>query len=67
MTVGRRILQLRHERDLSRGQLAYLTGLDETALFRLERGARLPRYPTLLKLATGFKLTLSELLEGVDR
>lgn len=42
-------------------ELAARSGLEQTAISRLERGANVPRAQTLAKLAKGFDLTVEQL------
>jgi transcriptional regulator with XRE-family HTH domain len=63
---GRNLVYLRKRADLSQEQLADLAGLHRTEVGMLERGVRLARIDTLIKLAGGLEVTPGELLDGLD-
>ena len=50
---------------LSQEQLGIRAGLHRTEIGLLERGARIPRIDTLVKLATGLDVAPSGLLDGI--
>ena len=58
---GKRIRQLRTERNLSQEQLAELTGFHRTYIGMVERGERNPSLSNVGVFADAFKLSLSEL------
>ena len=58
---GKRIRQLRTERNLSQEQLAELTGIHRTYIVMIERGERNPSLSNVGVFADAFKLSLSEL------
>lgn len=58
--------RLRVERAMTQEALATATGIKQTAISRYEKGKTLPDVLSLLKLATGLKVPLSVLVEGVD-
>lgn len=62
---GRRLRQLRLERQLTQMDVAVHFGIDRTFLSDVERGRKGVCLPTLEVMALGFGLSLSELLEGV--
>ena len=65
---GKRIRQLRTERNLSQEQLAELTGFHRTYIGMIERGERNPSLSNVGVFARSFQLSLSELLEfGMKR
>jgi len=49
-----------------REQLGIRAGLHRTEIGLLERGARVPRIDTLLKLAAALDIAVSDLLEGIS-
>ena len=59
---GKRIRQLRTERNLSQEQLAELTGFHRTYIGMIERGERNPSLSNVGVFADAFELSLSELL-----
>ncbi len=63
---GQNLVYLRKRADLSQEQLAALAGLHRTEVGMLERGVRLARIDTLIKLAGGLEVTPGELLDGLD-
>jgi transcriptional regulator with XRE-family HTH domain len=67
LALGRRLRELRADRGVSQEAFADLCGLHRTAMSLLERGKRVPSLRTLLTLSQGFGISLSELLEDVDR
>jgi transcriptional regulator with XRE-family HTH domain len=58
--------RLRTERAMTQEALAAVTGIKQTAISRYEKGKTLPDVLSLLKLATGLKVPLEALVEGVD-
>ncbi len=62
---GSRLRQLRRERQLTQLQLAEMLGVDRSYLSDVERGRTGMTLPYLKKVADGFQLTLSELLDGI--
>ena len=58
---GKRIRQLRTERNLSQEQLAELTGFHRTYIGMVERGERNPSLSNVGVFANAFELSLSEL------
>ncbi len=69
MNVARRFSEnLTHHRKqvgLSQEQLGFEAGMHRTAIGLLERGARVPRIDTLIKLATVLDIDPRDLLEGI--
>ena len=60
---GKRIRQLRTERNLSQEQLAELTGFHRTYIGMVERGERNISLGNIGVFAKSFKMTVSELLD----
>ena len=64
--LGQRIRECRLERTgLSQEKFAISIGMDRTYYASVERGKRNIAILNLTKIAQGFDMTLSELLEGV--
>ncbi len=57
--------ELRKERGWSQEDLSRESGLHYTAISKMERGARSPRFQTVVKLATTFKVPAGRLWEGI--
>jgi transcriptional regulator with XRE-family HTH domain len=56
----------RHRANLSQEELAHLAELDRTAISLLERGLRMPRLDTIVKLSRALRLgSPAELLGGI--
>jgi transcriptional regulator with XRE-family HTH domain len=62
---GRNVHDYRRHADLSQQALADLIGSDRVEVGMLERGLRLPRLDTILKLSAGVRASPCELLAGV--
>jgi transcriptional regulator with XRE-family HTH domain len=63
--LGRRIRELRKQREWSQTYLAVHTGLSRTFISDLENGLKEPCLRSLETLADAFDLKLSELFKGV--
>lgn len=62
---GNRLLELRKERGWSQEELGFKSGLHRTYVGSIERGEQNVSLDNIWKLATTFKLTLSELFRSV--
>jgi len=62
---GRNLLRLRKQAGLSQERLAMLAELHRTEVSMLERGIRVARIDTLVKLAGALSVTPGELLDGI--
>lgn len=60
---AQRLISLRKERSLSQESLALKCGIDRTHIGRIERLERTPSLEVLYKLAKGFDMSLSQLLD----
>jgi putative transcriptional regulator len=60
--LGQRIRNLREQCGLSQEKFAEKCEFDRTCISLLERGKRNPSYTNLLKVAKGFEISISELL-----
>jgi transcriptional regulator with XRE-family HTH domain len=57
---------LRKERGWSQEDLSRHTRLHTTAISKMERGARAPRFPTIVTLAEALQVPAGRLFEGID-
>jgi transcriptional regulator with XRE-family HTH domain len=64
--VGKNLLRYRERANLSQEELAIRASLHRTEIGLLERGERLPRVDTLVKLAGGLGVSPCVLLEGIS-
>jgi transcriptional regulator with XRE-family HTH domain len=62
---GTNLRKQRENVDLSQEQLGVRAGLHRTEISLLERGARIPRIDTLLKLSSGLDIKPELLLVGI--
>ncbi len=62
---GANLRQVRRRADLSQEQLGLRASLHRTEIGLLERGARMPRIDTLVKLATALEISPGELIDGI--
>lgn len=62
---GQNLRRCRRHADLSQQELADLTGLARVDVSMLERGLRLPRLNTILKLSAGVRASPCELFNGL--
>lgn len=60
--IGERIRELRKQRGLNQEEISYRAGLHRTEISQLERGLRLPRVDTLIKVAASLEVNLEELV-----
>ncbi len=63
---GLTLRRLRKEAKLSQEQLGQLASLHRTEIGLLERGARIPRIDTIIKLATALDVPAARLLIGIE-
>jgi transcriptional regulator with XRE-family HTH domain len=63
---GQNLVGVRKRAGLSQERLADLAGLHRTEIGMLERGIRLARIDTLIKLAGALEVTPDALLDGID-
>lgn len=70
MTLAERFSQnlvgLRKAADLSQEELAVMACIHRTEVSQLERGLRIPRIDTLVKLAGSLQVRPDRLLEGIE-
>lgn len=62
---GKNLTLLRNRADLSQEELGFLASLHRTEVGMLERGIRLPRIDTLIKLAGALEVETGDLLDGI--
>ncbi len=60
--IGRNLSRMRKSLDLLEREVADLVGMHEQSYSRLETGGEIPRYPTLIKLAKVFNVSVEQLL-----
>jgi len=63
---GDNLARLRRGADLSQDQLSVRASLHRTEISQLERGLRLARMDTLVKLIGSLEVSAEELLAGLD-
>ena len=63
--LAARLKRLRKERGISQEDFAHKAGLHRVGYGWLEQQKRTPNLATLVKIATGFGISLSELFSGV--
>jgi transcriptional regulator with XRE-family HTH domain len=63
---GSNLRYCRRRADLSQEELGYAASLHRTEISLLERGTRVPRIDTLVKLASGLSIPPSELLTDIE-
>lgn len=63
---GKNLNRCRKRTGLSQEELAIRASLHRTEIGLLERGERLPRIDTVIKLAGALSVPPSELIEGID-
>ncbi len=62
---GDNLARHRKRADLSQEELSYLSSLHRTEISQLERGLRLCRIDTLVKLAASLEVSSDDLLAGI--
>ncbi len=60
--LGKRIKTLRKLKKYTLTEICYKNGLEPSTLSRIEQAIVEPKYLTLLKIASAFKMSVSELL-----
>jgi len=60
------LVSARQRADLSQEELGFRASLHRTEVGMLERGHRVPRIDTLVKLAGGLGVPAGDLLDGID-
>lgn len=62
VNIGKRIRQLREEKNISQSDLAAMCNFEKSNMSRIESGNTSPTIYTLFKIATKLEVQLSELL-----
>lgn len=62
---GGNLARHRKRADLSQEELSYLASLHRTEISQLERGLRIARIDTLVKLKCSLEVSADDLLEGI--
>lgn len=65
--LGEKVRALRDRKGISQEELAHLAGLDRTYVGGVERGERNPTILSSLKVSGALGVSLSDLVEGVER
>lgn len=63
---GDNLSRVRREADIGQDELAVRASVHRTEISQLERGLRVARIDTLIKLAASLEASPSELLAGID-
>jgi transcriptional regulator with XRE-family HTH domain len=63
---GDNLVRARREADVSQDELAVRASVHRTEISQLERGLRIARIDTLIKLAASLEVTPGELLVGLE-
>lgn len=63
--LGKKVVGFREKRGLTQAATAERAGLDRTEVSLIERGKRVPRLETIVKLAGALEVEPSALLEGM--
>jgi transcriptional regulator with XRE-family HTH domain len=63
---GDNLARIRREADVSQDQLSVRASIHRTEVSQLERGLRVARIDTLIKLAVSLEVSADELLAGID-
>lgn len=62
--LGKNLVRCRKRAALSQEDLSFRAGLHRTAVGQIERGERIARADTILKLASALKVPVGDLFEG---
>jgi transcriptional regulator with XRE-family HTH domain len=63
---GDNLARCRKRADLSQEELSVRASLHRTEISQIERGLRVPRIDTLIKLSGSLEISAAELLDGLD-
>jgi transcriptional regulator with XRE-family HTH domain len=63
---GDNLVRCRKLADLSQDELSVRASVHRTEISQLERGLRIPRIDTLVKLAAALEEPVEDLLDGID-
>lgn len=62
--LGAKIKQLREEKEIDQKSFAFDCEIGRTQLYMIEKGRTNPRLLTLMKIADGLEISISELLRN---
>lgn len=62
--LGAKIKRLREEKEIDQKSFAFDCEIGRTQLYMIERGRTNPRLLTLMKIADGLEISISELLKN---
>ena len=63
--IGDNLARCRKKADLSQEELGLIASLHRTEISQLERGLRIPRADTIIKLSTALGVTTDDLFAGI--
>lgn len=63
--VSRRLRELREQHDITKAELADWSGIKRSNVCRYEAGERMPTLSSLVKYGIVFRMSVSEILDGV--
>lgn len=63
--LGSRIREMRQQKSLSQEDFAQIAELDRSYIGQIERGERNISFNNLVRIASAFDISLSQLLEGI--
>lgn len=63
---GDNLIRQRKLADLSQDELSFRASVHRTEISQLERGLRIPRIDTVIKLAASLEVEVQELLVGIN-
>jgi len=66
MLIGKTIKRIRHEKNLTQGQLAHLCKVDQSTVSYWEKDRRAPRVRDINKIARALNVTVSRLLNQTN-
>ena len=64
--LGKRIIQLRKEKNIKQIDLASLLNIEDSALRRIESGRTNPTIKTLLRIADALELAIEDLVRDTE-
>jgi transcriptional regulator with XRE-family HTH domain len=63
---GQRVRAIRRLKGLTQGEVAEVSGLDRAYWSHIEAGSYKPNLDTIVQVAQGLRVNLSELFEGIE-
>jgi transcriptional regulator with XRE-family HTH domain len=67
IALGKNVSELRNKKELTQEQLAERSGLDPSYISGIERGVRNPSVLSLVRLANGFEVSVSDVCLGLGK